>query len=46
MIGVPLLAVVADAVSEILTDADAVGTEATIFEAKPTPKFEIALITI
>jgi hypothetical protein len=43
---VPFVAVVADAVRKILTVADAVGAEETIFDARPTPKFETALITI
>jgi ATP/ADP translocase len=43
---VPLVAVVAEAVKAIVTDADADGVEATEFEASPSPRFETALISI
>jgi hypothetical protein len=43
---VPLVAVVAEAVNAIVTDAEADGVEATEFEASPSPRFETALMAI
>jgi hypothetical protein len=43
---VPLDATVADAVSETVTDAEADGVLLKEFEARPSPRFDTALISI